>query len=97
MTVNVILPSQTQLDVFAQITTERKHQDDKWGVGPRKYSTLLLALMEEVGEAAEAMIDKRSTTLMYGELIQVAAVAVKICEQLIEHPYHKVKEEVVHG
>lgn len=69
--------------IFNEIEKERKRQDAKWGPIPRNLTMYewLTILMEEVGEAAEAILNNDIDNL-YGELIQIAAVAVAILEEI---------------
>ncbi len=64
-----------QRKIFEEIQIERMVQDDKWGKD-RALSGFkwLVILMEEVGEAAEQVLE-RNNDLLRKELIQVAAVA----------------------
>lgn len=71
------------------IHSERNRQDFKWGKQHHDYPTWLTILVEEVGEVAQAM-QKGSQAYkssdaddLYKELIQVAAVATAIAEQVI--------------
>lgn len=73
----------TQYVVFDAILAERKRQDDKWGAHRRlPLSTWHLILSEEVGEVAEAVLDRNAN--LRAELVQVAAVAVAWLEALEE-------------
>ena len=71
-------------DVYAAIDAERDRQDVKWGsqrdLDDRLWSTVL---MEEVGEAAKEVLERRRDKL-FAELVQVAAVAVCWLEALQE-------------
>lgn len=76
--------------VLADINTERVIQYSKWGLQRYPYHYWLAILMEEVGEVAEAL-QKGNTAYkstdadnLYKELIQVAAVATAIAEQVRE-------------
>lgn len=75
--------------VINDIHQERSRQDYKWGEQVHDYPTWLTILVEEVGEVAQAMqSDKgwgKSTDAdnLYKELIQVAAVATAIAEQVM--------------
>lgn len=69
------------------VLTERRRQDMKWGVQPKLtdragYMELGVVLGEEVGEVMRAMLDATSTRR--AELVQVAAVALKIAEAMPE-------------
>lgn len=75
--------------VLDDISSERISQYAKWGHQQHDYPTWLTILVEEVGEAAQAIqkgsIAYKSTDAddLYKELIQVAAVATAIAEQVI--------------
>ena len=82
------------------VLTERRRQDMKWGVQPKLtdragYMELGVVLGEEVGEVMRAMLDATSTRStpefradslknLRAELVQVAAVALKIAEAMPE-------------
>lgn len=74
------------MDVFY----ERLSQNEKWGHQRQHYGTWLAILFEEVGELAQAlqqgMVSQKKTDAddLYKELIQVAAVASAIAEQVKE-------------
>lgn len=69
---------------------ERLSQNEKWGLQRHEYGTWLQILIEEVGEVAQAMQKGKDwgkssdADDLYSELIQVAAVAVAIAEQVRE-------------
>jgi NTP pyrophosphatase (non-canonical NTP hydrolase) len=73
------------------VADERCRQDKKWGKQRHAYPFWLTILVEEVGEVAQAM-QKNSFAYkfesdaddLHKELIQVAAVAVAIAEQVDE-------------
>jgi len=75
-------------DIFA----ERENQNLKWGRQRHPYAVWLGILMEEVGEVAQAVnaltvpAASKDTDAddLYNELIQVAAVAAAIAEQVLE-------------
>lgn len=61
------------------VIRERERQDEKWGEQNHGPDGWLLILMEEVGEAAKAVLE--GSSLQYiSELTQVAAVAVAAME-----------------
>ena len=63
------------------IAKERKRQDDKWGADRDLNDGMWLAiLVEEVGEASEAILKDLPT--LKDEVIQVAAVAIAWLENL---------------
>ena len=78
----------TSMDsVLAEIKTERRRQDNKWGSQRRQTDGLWLAILsEEVGEVARAILEDPSRPReftyiscnpdVHKELIQVAAVCV---------------------
>ena len=76
--------------VLNQIVNERLKQDAMWGKQRHDRGTWLAILMEEVGEVAQAMQEgfthhkESDADNLYTELIQVAAVAVAIAEQVAE-------------
>jgi len=76
--------------VLNQIVNERLKQDAMWGKQRHDRGTWLAILMEEVGEVAQAMQvnqswgKKTDAGDLYAELVQVAAVAVAIAEQVVE-------------
>jgi len=76
--------------VLNQIVNERLKQDAMWGKQRHDHGTWLAILMEEVGEVAQAMQEglihhkESDAGNLYTELIQVAAVAVAIAEQVAE-------------
>lgn len=77
-------------EVILDLWDERERQDKKWGVQRHPHGTWLAILMEEVGEVAEAMqkglVSEKPTDAddLYKELVQVAAVACAIAEQVRE-------------
>lgn len=79
----------TRTKVLNDIHAERNRQNFKWGKQHHEYPKWLAILVEEVGEVAEAMqagsvAHKQSDSdNLYKELIQVAAVATAIAEQVI--------------
>lgn len=78
--------TQVNMDVFY----ERLRQNELYGHQRHHYGTWLAILVEEVGEVAEALqkglVSEKSTDAddLYKELIQVAAVASAIAEQVKE-------------
>lgn len=65
---------------FAAIDTEREKQDKKFGVQDHGDLYWLAILMEEVGEAAQAIIQERTFEEVEKEMLHVAAVAVSWIE-----------------
>lgn len=78
------------LDTWIDILHERKNQNEKWGIRRHTMGDWLKILVEELGEVAQAMqigdlCHKESDANdLYKELIQVAAVACAIAEQVRE-------------
>jgi len=76
--------------VLNQVGSERIAQNLKWGKQNHPYTVWLAILMEEVGEVAQAMQEglihhkESDAGNLYNELIQVAAVATAIAEQVAE-------------
>lgn len=73
--------------IFMDIHEERERQDAKWGDAIDRdlaLTTWLTVLVEEVGEAAEAILKgprrSQGRGQLRAELIQVAAVAVAMIE-----------------
>lgn len=73
-----------------RVMEERYRQNRKWGVQRHNLTKWLAILVEEVGEFAQALqtgMESEKATDAHdtlGEIIQVAAVAQAIAEQLIE-------------
>ncbi|MED1907843.1 hypothetical protein [Cytobacillus firmus] len=76
--------------VIAEVILERFRQDKKFGKQRHDYGDWLKILIEEVGEVAQAMQKEKGwgkesdASDLFAELIQVAAVAVEIAEQVLE-------------
>lgn len=74
--------------VIQKIINERGHQDHKWGIQRHSPELWMAILMEEVGEAAKEILEEQfsgyKSSGLYSELVQVAAVAIAILEQLEE-------------
>lgn len=85
-------------DVFNDVVAERWRQDGKWGVQSHAMPVWMAILMEEVGEAAQEAVKAtfaesparraEHTEELRVELVQVAAVAVAIIEQLDYEAFH---------
>lgn len=81
-----------KIKVLLDVNKERDRQDELWGLQRHEYSKWLAILAEEFGEVAQAINginfpkDAKQTDAdnLYEELIQVAAVAVAIAEQVLE-------------
>ena len=75
--------------IINDINDERNRQDYKWGEQRHDYPTWLTILGEEFGEVAQAMQAQKGwgkqtdSSDLYKELIQVAAVATAIAEQVL--------------
>lgn len=80
--------------IINDINSERNRQDFKWGEQVHDYPTWLTILVEEVGEVAQAIQTNKhwgkasDASDLYKELIQVAAVAAAIAEQVIKEGDH---------
>ena len=75
--------------VIADVVSERVRQNTKWGVQRHQYGDWIAILGEEFGEASQAAVEyifgrHASTDDLRKELVQVAAVAVQIIEQIDE-------------
>ena len=74
--------------VLSEILRERQRQDDKWGEPNHTPDRWLVILMEEVGEASNAVLNAHYCSALSDlreyrrEMIQVAAVAVAAIESL---------------
>ena len=81
--------SSSTATVLEQVAEERQRQDAKWGQQSHHPAMWFAILTEEVGELATAIItdvygsaQQRNVKTIYEEAIQVAAVAVALCEYL---------------
>lgn len=71
-------------EILDLIREERAAQDEKWGPQQHNLSDWLAILVEEVGEfAAEGAREWPSCQDALAEVVQVAAVATAIAEQLL--------------
>lgn len=61
------------------VRIERRRQDNKWGPSEARPTPGLAVLVEEVGEVAQAMLERKPLELV-SELTHVAAVAVAMIE-----------------
>lgn len=66
-------------DPLRDIMEERSRQDAKWGEQNHSPLKWMLILMEEVGEASKAILE-RNEAQYEREMIQIAAVAVAALE-----------------
>ena len=89
---DIPLPTTSQLtgEVLADVDDERSRQVEKWGIQRHSQGDWLKILVEEVGEVAQAMqadmvsAKQSDASHLYKELIQTAAVAVAMAEQVRE-------------
>ncbi len=67
------------------VAAERTRQEEVWGdQRDRDFRTWLAILVEEVGETAQAIL-QRDPTALRREIVQVAAVAVAMIEAYDRH------------
>lgn len=87
-------------NIFGIIEDERRRQDRKWGEQNHQPEKWICILMEEVGEAAKAVLEAFPHTIQIEdreywlqryrkELIEVAAVAVAAVESLHRNEWLK--------
>ena len=69
-------------EIFILIADERKRILKKWGVQRHAPGKWVLILMEEIGEACQALLEHRELDAVQ-ELIQAAAVITTWIEALI--------------
>jgi NTP pyrophosphatase (non-canonical NTP hydrolase) len=69
-----------QEKIIELVVAERQRQIKKWGKQNQTMFMWLLILQEEMGEVAKAIIDDEGQEQLLTEAVQVAAVAVQICE-----------------
>jgi NTP pyrophosphatase (non-canonical NTP hydrolase) len=85
---------QLKLNVVIDLDTERNRQDSLWGKQRHALGDWLMILGEEYGEVCQAMQQEKGwgkdsdANDLYTELIQLAAVAVAIAEQVREEREH---------
>lgn len=80
------------IEVWIEILKERERQNEKWGIQRHNIGVWLAILGEEFGEVCQAsqsylnLVSAKETDAddLYKELIQVAAVACAIAEQIKE-------------
>lgn len=65
--------------VFFDVEAERQRQDEKWGPSEGRPVPTMAVLVEEVGEAAKAILEDDLPGLR-DELVQVSAVAAAMVE-----------------
>jgi NTP pyrophosphatase (non-canonical NTP hydrolase) len=81
---------QLKLNVVIDLDAERNRQDSLWGKQRHALGVWLMILGEEYGEVCQAMQQMKGwgkdsdASDLYTELIQLAAVAVAIAEQVRE-------------
>ena len=71
-------------EILTLIEAERTKQEARWGEQQHLHGTWTLILMEEIGEASEAMLKGRQTEAVF-ELVQAAAVIVAWLEDALGH------------
>ncbi len=71
--------------IMSDIKTERRAQDMKWGVQTHEPEKWMTILMEEVGEAAKAVLEHDAKNY-YAEMVQIAAVCVVALECMGREP-----------
>ena len=75
-----------QTKAIAEILEERNRQNEKWGEQNHDPFTYLTIFIEEAGEFAESALHSlfggSAATGLYGEAVQMAAVAMAIVESL---------------
>jgi NTP pyrophosphatase (non-canonical NTP hydrolase) len=89
--------------VLFSVKNERTRQNALWGKQRHSLGKWLSILGEEFGEVAEAMQPLMGLTTtketdandLEKELIQLAAVAVEIAEQLREEKYHLIRTRLM--
>lgn len=71
-----------RLHAIADVTAELDRQFQKWGKQNHSFPFYLAILLEEIGEASRAYLEKKpgAEQQIHTELIQVAAVAVAMAE-----------------
>lgn len=69
------------MDPLQKVLAERLRQDEKWGVQNHDDWRWLPILMEEVGEASEAMLEGRPADV-HREVVHVCAVALAWLEAM---------------
>ncbi len=85
----------TTRHILNHVAHERDNQDEKWGRQRHRYTDWLAILTEEVGESAKDALtvvireaaDESTASALHSlrmELIQTAAVAIAIVEQIDE-------------
>jgi NTP pyrophosphatase (non-canonical NTP hydrolase) len=81
--------------IFSEIIQERLRQREKWGADRKfdpPYKGFATVLGEEFGEVCRAILENDPENLR-DELIQVAATAIALLEQLTLEEYSKKVEE----
>lgn len=78
------MPTPASMRITMRVLEERQRQDATWGAAAaRGYAPerWLAVLVEEVGEVAEAILERRPSDTV-AELLQVAAVAIATIEAI---------------
>lgn len=73
--------SSVRKDLLAQVDAERERQLERWGEQHHSAGDWMLILQEEIGEAAQAILQARSEDFKE-ELIQSAAVIIAWLEDV---------------
>lgn len=80
---NEPIPSNNlQCSAMCDVLRERARQDAKWGVQNHSSFKWLTILTEELGEAAQEILEDDEPAKLRHELVQVAAVALAFIECL---------------
>ena len=77
---NKVYPSSD--GIYDDIKEERRRQYVKWGIQEHNALYWLGILTEELGELAKALIEYKPSGEARRELVQIAAVAVAVIEQI---------------
>jgi len=85
MLTDIVVDTHEQMNALQGVADERHRQDVKWGITNHPLDTHFRVLVEEVGEVAKALNEKDTMQHLYDELIQVAACAVKMAEDIVTH------------
>jgi NTP pyrophosphatase (non-canonical NTP hydrolase) len=79
-----------RVEAMDAVSDERDRQEARWGIQRHDMTVWLAVLSEEVGEAAQAILEYRELmsdqrlAAIRAEAVQVAAVAVAMVEHLDE-------------
>lgn len=69
----------SRIEIFREIGLERCKQDEKWGEQNHNPYKWIAILIEEVGEAGQAVLQEKPDSYRK-ELVQVAAVTIAMIE-----------------